>query len=125
MIGAVGIIHVESSHCGGSEGRVALTLGKILRQRASLSEKDGRAILVFEAMNQQRARRVIFEQREIVGIDLRAGREISQVRIVKQIETEESRSFIHSELLEFIMQRGARIQVLPAMQKFFRRNAGR
>src|SRR6266404_1513526 len=83
MVGSIGIIHVERRSGGGSQGRIALILRKILRQGVPLSEKNSGAVLVFEAVDQQRAGRVILKQREIVCIDLRAGRESSQVRIVK------------------------------------------
>src|SRR6266478_7555247 len=81
MISSVGIIPVERSSCGCSQCRIALILRKILRQGVALSEKNSGAVFVFEAVDQQRAGRVIFKQREIVCIDLRAGRESSQVRI--------------------------------------------
>src|SRR5258706_8387553 len=119
MIGSVGIIHVERSGGGGSQGRIALILRKTLRQGVPLSKKNSGAIFVFEAMNQERTRRVIFEQREIVCIRSRAGRESSQACVVKQVETEESRGFIHSKLLEFIMNRGVGIRGVRAIQNFF------
>src|SRR5258707_5343875 len=76
MIGSIGVIYVEGSSGGGSQGRIALILRKALRQGVPLSEKNCCTVFVFETMNQQRARSVIFEQREIVGIDLRARRKI-------------------------------------------------
>src|ERR1700682_442376 len=125
MIGSVSIAKIQRSGGGGRERRIAKIRRKVLRQRVFLSEKDSGAVFVFEAVNEQRARRVIFEQRKIIRIDLRTGSEIPQARVVERIKTKKSRGLIHSKLLEIVMQRGVGIQSLRAIQNINCRSAGR
>src|SRR5579864_6092899 len=65
MIGSIGIVHIKRSNSGGRERRIALLLRKTFGQSVPLCEQNRRAVFIFQAMDQQRARRVIFEQREI------------------------------------------------------------
>ena len=62
---------------------VAIFHRKIFGEGRALLEQDGIAVLIFQAVGQQGSRRVIFQQCEIVGIDPRAGGEISQGRVIQ------------------------------------------
>src|SRR4029077_4510451 len=83
------------------------------------------AVLVFQAVEEQGSRGVIFEQRSIVRIDLRAGSEFAKPSAVEQAKTEESGRFFHSKLHEIVVKSRQFIKSLRALENFTRRRTRR
>src|SRR5580693_5184313 len=90
-IRSVRVLLIDRGHGGGSESGVARVRRKILGQGISLLAENRVAVLVLQAVNEQGSRGVIFEQRLIVRIELRPGREFSQTRVIEQVEAKQSR----------------------------------
>ncbi len=68
---------------------------------------------------------MVFEQSEIICVDLRAQGKIPQACVVQHVKAEQSERFIQSKLLEIVMQGGIGIQSLRAIQNVRRGNGGR
>ena len=124
-VGSVRVLLIDRGRGGGSERRVARVRRKILGQGIFLLQQNRIAVLVFQAVDEQGSRGVIFEQRSIVRIDLRAGRKFSQARVIEQVKTEKSGGFFHAELREIVVQARHSVQSLRALENFTGRRARR
>ena len=124
-LGSVRVVLIDRGGGGGSERRVARVRRKIFGQGIFLLQENCIAVLVFQAVHEQGSRGVIFEQRSIVRIDLRAGRECSQTRVIEQVKTEKSSRFLHAKLREIVVQARQSVHCLRALQNFTGRRARR